>query len=123
MAELPSFPIGPILEYYGSPPIEDGRGWTPIRCPFHEDGDASASYRSDDEQVFKCHSCGMKGNAAQLIMKKEGVGYWDAVARAKGIAEPRNGDVRRFPGRGNAVSRKSGGESAVRAFARTWLRS
>lgn len=120
--ELPSFPIGPILEYYGFDEVEDGRGWRTVRCAFHGERDASASVRTDDEQVFVCHACGMKGNACQLIMKKESIDYWASVKRAEEIAGSGNGNVRQSSGSRSSLSREKGDRQSVRAYKRTWGR-
>jgi len=119
---LPSFPIGPILEYYGFDEVEDGRGWRTIRCAFHGEKDASASVRTDDEQVFVCHACGVKGNSAQLIMQRESLGYWDAVRRAEEIAGSGNGNVRQQAGSRHAVPGSKGDRQSVSAYKRTWGR-
>lgn len=65
-----------LLEYYGVAVPPEGPGWKSIRCPFHEDRNASA--RSNG-QGFMCHGCGVKGDALALIMERENVGYLDSV--------------------------------------------
>ena len=57
-------PILPTLKAYGMDDVPEGRGRTPVRCPFH--GDRSPSATVDvDLQIFVCHtgSCAIKGNA------------------------------------------------------------
>lgn len=123
ITELPSFPIGPILEHYGFDAIEDGRGWRPVRCAFHGETDASASViTTEDEQAFNCHACGMKGNAAQLIMQMEGVGYWDAVTRAKGILGSSGIQVHGLSGSRTSIPADQGDRQSYSYFKRTWLR-
>ena len=124
--ERPSYPIGPVLEHYGFDAVDHDRGWRDIRCAFHGDRNASGRVRSDDstEQVYYCHAyreC-PNGNAVQIIMKKEGLAYRDAVIRATEITGVGDGEVRRSGGPRDAVPRKSRTESKVSAFKRTWLR-
>lgn len=124
MTEFAFIPIGPILEYYGFDAIEDGRGWRPVRCAFHGETDASASViTTDDEQAFNCHACGMRGNAAQLIMKKEGVSYKDAVARAEAIIGGGSIKVHGQRGTSASVSDDKRDRQSYSEFKRTWLRS
>lgn len=117
--EWPVFPIGPILERYGGEvPMED-RGWHPYKCPFHGDRTASASVNTIIN-VFKCHSCEMKGNAVQLIMKQEGKLYGDALVIAEKATRASGHDLPKPSGRGRGVSDRSGNRSGSRAFKRTW---
>src|SRR5688572_17537896 len=90
--EWPSFPLGPILEMYGGEPVMEDRGWYAYACPFHGDRTKSASVNTIIN-VFVCHSCDMKGNATQLIMKKENCSYGDALNRAEKASGPSNGNV------------------------------
>jgi DNA primase len=124
MSEFAFIPIGPILEYYGFDAIEDDRGWRPVRCAFHGETDASASViTTEDEQAFNCHACGMKGNAAQIIMKKEGVSYKDAVKRAEGILGGSSSALHGFRGTGPSLPSDKRDRQSYSEFKRTWLRS
>src|SRR5574342_78767 len=120
--EWPVFPIGPILVEYGGEEVMEDRGWYAYKCPFHGDRSASASVNSIIN-VFVCHTCDMKGNATQLIMKKENCSYGDALSRAKEVAGKGAGDVRVSPGGGKRVSGRSGNRSGSRARRRTWRSS
>ncbi len=63
--------IAVYLEYVGATVPAVGYGWRKIKCPFHEDGHASAGINFD-EQRFKCHGCGVGGDGYDLIMHREG---------------------------------------------------
>lgn len=78
------FSIAAVLEHYGAEAVPDGTNRA-IRCPFHDDRQASGSVDTYKE-LFNCHACGMAGTAVTLIMKQEGCGYETAVSRAKEIA-------------------------------------
>src|SRR5687768_11066530 len=120
--EWPVFPIGPVLVEYGGDDVMEDRGWYAYKCPFHGDRSASASVNTI-LNVFVCHTCDMKGNATQLIMKKENCSYGDALNRAEKASGPSNGNVPGAPSRGRGVSSRSGNRSGSRAFKRTWRSS
>ena len=46
-------------------------GWRKMRCPFHEDGTASATVNLDTNR-FKCFGCGVSGDTYDLIMHRQG---------------------------------------------------
>lgn len=77
-------PIGPVLEHYGARKPRDGRGWTKIVCPFHDDTTASASV-STELNAFNCFACGVKGDTYSIIMIQEGATFSEAVKIAEGI--------------------------------------
>ncbi|MEU7905907.1 CHC2 zinc finger domain-containing protein [Actinoplanes sp. NPDC049118] len=54
-------------------------------CPLHDDRTPSLSLQLERE-VWHCHSCGKGGDAYQLIMEKEGIGF----ARARALATSLN---------------------------------
>lgn len=115
--EWPVFPIGPILVEYGGEEVHEDRGWYAYKCPFHGDRSASASVNSI-LNVFVCHTCDMKGNATQLIMKKEGKTYGDALERAKQVTGQAGTQASPAPGGSSGRS----GRSGSRALKRTWKR-
>lgn len=120
--DFPRFPIGPVIEYYGGEPVEADRGWHPVRCPFHGDRDASGSVRTDGEEVFHCFGCEIKGNAVQILMKVEGLGYRDAVRRVEEITGIVRVELRGQLRKGSSLSRTTGDWAGYSAFKRTWLR-
>lgn len=78
--------IAALLEQAGVT-VPQRRGWVSVKCPFHDDSTASARL-SDDEDLFFCHGCGVKGNTDQITnkLKEEGVDIQDIV-----IAAPERG--------------------------------
>ncbi|MBT2587978.1 hypothetical protein J7I86_19395 [Arthrobacter sp. ISL-95] len=84
-------PIRDVLTYYGFHNLPNGhRGWIAVRCNFHGDSQASASF-SEQLEAYVCHACDMKGDGLALIMKREGIGYIDATVRAGEISPGWNG--------------------------------
>lgn len=70
---IPTIPIAPILLHYGFDEYElkdYPHGWFKIRCAFHGETQASASY-STDKQAFNCHACEMSGDAIKIIRTQE----------------------------------------------------
>lgn len=82
--------IAAILEHYGANYVPLGNRWRKVRCPFHEDRQASASVNTD-EGKFKCFACDVNGDAFDLVMWKEGtrdfVSAKQTVARILGVSE------------------------------------
>lgn len=62
--------------------LPDGAaGWRAVKCPFHDDRAASASYNPTSER-FRCHGCGMSGDGFDLIMEVERCDFATALNRA-----------------------------------------
>lgn len=59
-----------MLAYYGLDRVKKRKGWQSIRCPFHDDEQASASINLD-LNGFKCHGCGISGDALKIIKDQE----------------------------------------------------
>ena len=76
-----------VLESYGAT-VSERTGWTKICCPLHDDKHASAGFNAD-EQVFTCFTCDIAGDVYTLIMKKEGVGFRDAVKIGENFTDRR----------------------------------
>lgn len=86
--------IAKVLESHGADLSRVSEvGWRPLRCPYHDDKQASASVNLN-LGGFRCHACGMRGDALKLIQEKEGVGYKDAVAIAEALSGERLAGVR-----------------------------
>jgi len=66
------------LEFYGGRAPFAGR-WEAIRCPFHGDTHASASYNDVVGQFF-CHACDVHGDIFDLVGGQEGIEFPDQVA-------------------------------------------
>ena len=99
-------PIKPVIEHYNGRVPRDTPGWQKIRCPFHGDKHASAAVNMIDN-IFVCHGCGIKGNAFQVIMNQEGVGFREAVVIAEGILGAGSGTLRAVPSNGGGLSGSS----------------
>lgn len=79
-------PILPVLAHYGAGDLPETYRWKAVRCPFHDDRNASASYIANDEaQAFNCHSCGIRGDAISLIRQHEGLDYLGSLKVLKDL--------------------------------------
>lgn len=88
-------PLAAVLEHYGADLHRTQEtGWRPIKCPYHEDRTASASVNLS-KGGFRCHGCGVAGDAIKLVMTQEGLGYADAVAFIEQVSGQSLADVRR----------------------------
>ena len=54
------------------------RGWSAMRCPYHGDTDASASVNIAEGR-FRCHACGVAGDAWDLICEHDRVTLKEAL--------------------------------------------
>lgn len=98
--------ITAILEYYGGT-VMTRRGWSKMKCPFHEDSHASAAVNLD-ENVFKCHGCQMKGDGYGIIMQKEGVGFIEAISIAERVLNQSGKALPQRTSRGGGLPRRTG---------------
>ena len=98
--------IAAYLEYLGASVPVIGHGWRKIKCPFHDDGHASAGINFE-EQRFKCHGCGVGGDVYDLIMYKEGGNYREAVQFAEAISPAGNTRVHKKHTHGSGISSDS----------------
>lgn len=84
--EIPKFSMREYLETrHNVYSIYRDTGYSKIRCPFHDDSEASASVNLDSN-YFKCFGCDVSGDVIDLIMLEEGVDFATALESAKGIA-------------------------------------
>lgn len=87
--EVPIIPIIPVLEFYGFDPSElkdYPHGWFKVRCAFHGETKASASY-STDLNAFNCHACSMSGDSIKIIRLMEpSLSFQEALAKGCEIA-------------------------------------
>lgn len=83
--EEDEFPIIPVLIYLGADEhrLVETEGWKQVKCPFHDDSNASASYVAGMRQAFKCHACPAVGNAVTLLMQQLGLSAVEAIAEAE----------------------------------------
>lgn len=75
--------IEELLVKYGYPIVLQDKFNFKILCPFHDDNKPSLAVHKDSG-IFKCWSCGAKGNIVSLIAKIEGVSYDEAKEKLKG---------------------------------------
>ena len=109
-----------VLKHYGATINRTGRQVN-IKCPFHNDSHASASYNTQDN-IFNCFACGMQGNSIQIIAKQERCDIREAKSIAEGITGESNQQVRGKHLSGGRLPRKSGnnqGSSASGAIRRS----
>lgn len=87
--QVPAIPIVPILIHYGFPEYElkdYPHGWFKVKCAFHGESQASASY-STDLQAFNCHACSTSGDAIKIVREQEqGLSFPEALTKACEIA-------------------------------------
>lgn len=74
-----------MLDFYDVP-YRGTSGEQAIRCPVHDDRNASASLNADKE-VFNCHACGASGSVYDMVMAREGISF----ASAKQFVEEKTG--------------------------------
>lgn len=60
---------------------ETVHGWKAMRCPWHDDRAASASYNTTTE-YFRCHGCGVHGDGYDLIQEARQCDFQTARAEA-----------------------------------------
>ena len=81
------------LEHIGAKIPSHGGGWRKMRCPFHDDSNASGAVNFDANR-FKCFSCGVSGDTYDLIMKDRGGTLSEAIEFASTISTTSNPTVR-----------------------------
>ena len=95
-----------VLKHYGAN-ISRASGQVNIKCPFHNDSHASASFNTR-QNIFNCFACGMQGNSIQIIAKQERCDIREAKSIAEGITGESNQQVRGKHLSGGRLPRKSG---------------
>ncbi len=95
-----------VLEHYGAV-VRRTTGQVNIKCPFHDDSHASASFNTR-ENIFNCFACGMQGNSLQIIAKQERVDIREAKSFAEGITGQSNTQIRSKYSSGRRLPSKSG---------------
>jgi DNA primase len=106
--------IQSILEHYGAT-VRDREGWAKLRCPFHDDGHASATVNVE-ENAFNCFGCGVKGDTYSIIMEQERVGFREAVKIAEGITGKSSTTLRASGAKSRSVSRNERDNLTRRAY-------
>jgi DNA primase len=95
-----------VLEHYGAV-VRRTTGQVNIKCPFHDDSHASASFNTR-ENIFNCFACGMQGNSLQIIAKQERVDIREAKSFAEGIVGQSSSEIRSKYSSGRRLPSKSG---------------
>jgi DNA primase len=106
--------IQSVLEHYGAT-VRDREGWAKLRCPFHDDGHASATVNVE-ENAFNCFGCGVKGDTYSIIMEQERVGFREAVKIAEGITGKSSTTLRASGAKSRSVSRNERDNLTRRAY-------
>lgn len=87
-----SVSIAEVLEHYGGFVSVPETGWRAIRCPFHDDRTASGSVNLE-LNGFRCHACGITGDAIKLIELREHMDFGDAIEFARALPSTRVEDI------------------------------
>lgn len=95
-----------VLKHYGAN-IYRTSGQVNVKCPFHNDSHASASFNTRNN-IFNCFACGMQGNSIQIIAKQEGCDIREAKSIAEGITGEVSTQVRGEYSSGRRLPSKSG---------------
>ena len=98
-----------VLKHYGAN-ISRTTGQVNVKCPFHNDSHASASFNTRDN-IFNCFACGVNGNSIQIVAKREGVDIREAKSIAEGIIGQSHNEVRGKHLSGGRLPSKSGNQS------------
>lgn len=100
-----------VLRHYGAN-IVRASGQVNIKCPFHDDSHASASFNTR-QNIFNCFACGMQGNSIQIIAKQERCDIGEAKSIAEGITGESSNQVRGKHLSGGRLPSKSGNNAGV----------
>ena len=98
-----------VLKHYGANIIR-ASGQVNIKCPFHNDSHASASFNTRNN-IFNCFACGMQGNSIQIIAKQERCDIREAKSIAEGFTGKSSIQVRGEYTSGGRLPRKQGNNS------------
>jgi len=86
--------IEDYLHHIGATVPSHGSGWRKMRCPFHDDSQASAAVNFDANR-FKCHGCDVAGDTYDLIIRERGGTLSEAIEYAQTISPQSDTDLRR----------------------------
>ena len=103
-----------VLTHYGAK-VSRTSGQVNVKCPFHNDSHASASFNTKDN-IFNCFACGMQGNSLQVISKREGVNLREAKRIAEGIVGTSSTEVSSQYLSGRRLPKKQGNHNRSSAF-------
>ncbi|AOZ62892.1 DNA primase [Rhodococcus phage Partridge] len=75
------------------PPMDTGREWISVACPFHGETRPSAAV-SYEHNAYRCFACSTKGDAIALIRHMEEVSFAEAVRITEELSPGGNNKVR-----------------------------
>lgn len=90
---MPKHSIESYLRYIGAAVPSVASGWRKMRCPWHDDRNASAAVNFDANR-FKCHGCGVSGDTYDLIRHDRGGTLGEAIEFAQTISPESDTTVR-----------------------------
>jgi DNA primase len=88
-----SIPIADVVRHFGGE-VKEGFNVS-VRCCMHEDSRRSAVIDTYNN-LYYCHTCGKGGNAINVIMELENLGFKDAIDRANEITAGSGSPLRRL---------------------------
>ena len=95
--------IEDYLKYKGVNTPARRSGWVKMKCPWHDDRNASAAVNYDANR-FKCHACGTAGDIYDLIQLDRGGTLSEAIEFASTISSTSHNPVRSTHSRSRGVS-------------------
>lgn len=98
--------VGDYLSHIGANLPAEGHGWRKMRCPFHDDRNASSAVNYELNR-FKCHGCGVSGDIYDLIMHQKGGTLSEAIEFAQTISTTGDTTVRFSDRSGGKLSSNS----------------
>ena len=100
-----AIPIADVVRHFGGEVKEAFN--ISVRCCMHDDSRKSAVIDTHNN-LYYCHTCGKGGNAVNIVMELENVGFKDALARASEIAAGSGSPLRTVnKRRGSSLSRRT----------------
>jgi DNA primase len=117
-----TYDIAPLLDKYEIQYNPERGGNQQVRCAFHEDGTASASVNLD-EGLYNCFTCGIGGDAIELIKIVEGASFGDAKRIVEDLAgENRPAVSRQSDAGGSFLPRRTSSRPGRRIYKSPWAR-
>ena len=99
--------IEDFLHHIGATVPAKGHGWRKMKCPYHDDRNASAAVNFDLNR-FKCHGCDVAGDTYDLIRKERGGTLSEAIEFASSISAEGHNPVFSTYRSSGGVSRNTG---------------
>jgi len=85
--------VADYLKHLGAKVPSRGNGWRKMKCPFHDDSNASAAINFDANR-FKCFGCEVSGDIYDLIKHERGGTLSEAIEFAQTISTTSDATVR-----------------------------